>query len=103
MKKITFFVAVMLSLNAGIVVRKDDEENSIHKAKHCTAQNKKGTALWLQQFVKQLKYGFYLINNNGQYQKINLIKSNERFLFQYYKKIKNNRFLYNYFEINKAK
>lgn len=100
MKKLSFFIAVLLSLNAGIVVRKEDE-NNIRLAKYTIHKNKKGTTLWLQQFVKKLKCGFYLININGQYRKINIIKSENRFLFRHYKKIKHNRLVYNYFEINK--
>ncbi|MCF6242906.1 MAG: hypothetical protein L3J74_16380 [Bacteroidales bacterium] len=100
MKKITFFIAVMLSLNAGIVVRKDDEDNNIQAVKHCSAKNKKGTALWLQHFVKQLKTGFYLINKTGVYQKIIIKKIKKETLYHRYKKLSDNCLRYDFLELN---
>lgn len=98
MKKITFFIAVILSLNAGIVVRKEDEENNIQAVKHYTAKNKKGTALWLQHFVKQLKVGFYLINYSGTYKKIIVKKIEKQTLYHRYKKLSNNCLRIDYLE-----
>ena len=99
MKRITFFIAVMLSLNAGIVVRNDDEDYNIQAVKHCSAKNKKGTALWLQHFVKQLKTGFYLLNKTGTYQKIILKKFEKETLYHRYKKLSENCLRYEYREI----
>jgi len=103
MKKISFFIAVILSLNAGIVVRKEDEENSVQEVKHCSAQNKPGTHLWLQQFIKRFKTGFYLINRNGKHQKIEIINNKTEFLFKTYNRMADNIIRYNYTEIIKKK
>ena len=95
MKKITFFIAVILSLNAGIVVRKDDEKNNI------TAKNKRGSMLWLQHFVNQLKTGFYLIKAGGSFQKINIQFSNKNYCFKQCSQLTENVIKFDYTEITK--
>lgn len=99
----TFFIALMLSLNAGIVVRKEGDESVVREVKHTKNKIRKGTALWLQNFVKQLKAGFYLINHNGKYQKINIQSSKNQFLFKNYIKVTDKHLLMNYFEISGTK
>ena len=101
MKKLTFFVAVLISLNASVSVRKPEEEsNSISEHKNYFMTQKQTYAMWLQSFVQMLRVNFYGISKTGkihtfswkQIQEIVKQKNNSL------NKVSSNRVFYSYYE-----
>ncbi|MEN8121219.1 MAG: hypothetical protein ABFS35_12765 [Bacteroidota bacterium] len=69
MKKLTFFVALIVSLNASVVVRKPEEEdNQTKEVKDYSMEQKQTYAMWLQSFIQKLTIGFYGITKSGEIQ-----------------------------------
>ncbi len=102
MKKLTFFVAVLISLNASVVVRKpEEEENSTSTVKEYSMEQKQTYAMWLQQFVQNLSVYFYGISKTGEIQAFSwgkiqqMIKKKDS---KSLKKVNNNWLLYRHHE-----
>jgi len=67
MKKLTFFVALIIGLNASIVVRKPEEENnSINIVKDYSMAQKQTYTMWLQRFIQKLTINFYGMTKSGE-------------------------------------
>ena len=72
MKRLTFFVALMIGLNASVVVRKPEEEdNSATMVKEYSMEQKQTYAMWLQSFIQTLSVYFYGISKDGEIQAVN--------------------------------
>ena len=98
MKKFSFFIALILSLNTGIIVNKEEESCSIVKAIHASVHIKPGSHAWLQAMLKKLKIGFYLLAQNGKFHKIDIYKSENQNKIYQYKKLADNCLRIDYFE-----
>lgn len=67
MKKLTFFVALLVSLNASALARKPEEEdNQTVVVKDYSMAQKQTYAMWLQRLVQNLSIYFYGITKNGE-------------------------------------
>ncbi|RLD81504.1 MAG: hypothetical protein DRJ10_06110 [Bacteroidetes bacterium] len=67
MKKLTFFVALIVSLNASVVVRKPEEEDiSTTVVKDYSMAQKQTYSIWLQSFIQKLTISFYGITKTGE-------------------------------------
>ncbi len=79
MKKLTFFVALIISLNASVVVRKTEEEDaSATVVKDYSMAQKQTYTMWLQSLIQKLTISFYGITKSGKihtfsWEKINKI------------------------------
>ena len=67
MKKLTFFVALIVSLNASVVVRKQEEEDASTTAvKDYSMAQKQTYTIWLQSLIQKLTLSFYGITKTGE-------------------------------------
>jgi len=104
MKKLTFFVAVLISLNASVVVRKSEEEdNSTTSVKEYSMEQKQTYAMWLQSFVQTLSVYFYGVSKTGEIKAIRWSKIHQMIKkknVSKFEKVSENWLVYHYHEEN---
>lgn len=102
MKKLTFFVALIVSLNASVVVRKPEEEDNQTKVvKDYSMEQKQTYAMWLQSLIQKLTISFYGITKNGEIQAFSWKKIQQlinKKKIKSLKKMNENWLLYQYHE-----
>ena len=102
MKKLTFFVALIVSLNASVIVRKPEEEDiSTTVVKDYSMAQKQTYTMWLQSFIQKLTISFYGITKTGEihafsWEKIQKIVKKKK--IKKYKKVSENWLVYQHQE-----